>query len=124
MVNYQLFSLNPLLLMLINIPKLYKFIALILLLILFNAIALPAVAAVCRNYNGQRICIVDINRSAKNYWEYRATVTVDGVKRPQEVYNCRQKFKVEIDGTLVPFKPKDPGELICSFFRNTLYKGQ
>lgn len=105
--------------MLINRQKLYKFIVLILLLILSNAVALPALAAVCRNYNGQRICIVSINRSAKNYWEYKATVTIDGEKRPQEVYNCRQKFRVQQDGTVVPFKPKDAGELICSFFRNT-----
>lgn len=104
--------------MLINIQKLYKFIALILLLILSNTVALPAIAAVCRNYHGQRICIVSINRSAKNYWEYRATVTVDGVKRPQEVYNCHQKLRVQQDGTIVLFKSKDPGELICSFFRN------
>jgi hypothetical protein len=110
--------------MLINIQKLYKYLVLILLLILSNAVALPAVAAVCRNYNGQRICIVSINRSAKNYWEYRANVSVDGVKRPQEVYNCHQKVRAQQDGTVVPFKPNDPGELICSFFRNTAYKAQ
>lgn len=104
--------------MLIHIQKLYKFISLILILILSNVIVLPAMAAVCRNYNGERICIVNINRSAKNYWEYRASVTIDGVKRPQEVYNCRQKLRVQQDGTVVPFKSKDPGELICSFFRN------
>ncbi len=104
--------------------KLYKFIVLTLLLILSNTVASPAMADVCRNYHGQRICIVSINRSAKNYWEYRASVTVDGVKRPQEVYNCRQKLRVQQDGTAVPFKAKDSGELICSFFKNPQYKGQ
>ncbi|BCL36740.1 hypothetical protein [Nostoc sp. MS1] len=105
--------------MLTYIQKPYKFIALILILIISNAVTLPAMADVCRNYFGQRICIVSINRSAKNYWEYRASLTVDGVKRPQEVYNCRQKFRVQQDGAIVQFKPKDPGELICSFFRKT-----
>ncbi|HEY9800128.1 MAG TPA: hypothetical protein V6D25_07200 [Leptolyngbyaceae cyanobacterium] len=110
--------------MLTHIQKLYKFIALTLLFILSSIVALPAIADVCRNYHGQRICIVSLNRSAKNYWEYRASVTVDGVKRPLEVYNCRQKLRVQQDGTIVPFAPKDPGELICSFFRNNSYKGQ
>ncbi|ABA20848.1 hypothetical protein Ava_1224 [Trichormus variabilis ATCC 29413] len=104
--------------------KIYKYIALILLLIVSNAVALPAVAAVCRNYHGQHICIVNINRSAKNYWEYKASITIDGEKRPLEVYNCRHKFKLQQDGTLVTFQRKDPGEFICSFFKNTSYGGK
>ncbi|WP_372726708.1 hypothetical protein [Nostoc sp. TCL26-01] len=98
--------------------KLSKHIALILLLIVSNTIASPAFAQVCRNYQGHRICIVSINRSAKNYWEYRASVSVDGKQTPIELYNCRQKVKVQKDGTVVAFKNQDPGELICKFFKN------
>ncbi|MBD2494480.1 hypothetical protein H6G75_09060 [Nostoc sp. FACHB-280] len=94
-----------------------KYSALILLLILSNFYIYPAYAAVCRNYNGHQICILSINRSAKNYWEYRAVLSVDGKKRPLEVYNCRQKVKIESDGTVVPWENQDPGQFICNFFK-------
>ncbi|MDF5735415.1 MAG: hypothetical protein PUQ00_06945 [Nostoc sp. S13] len=98
-----------------------KYIIFMLLLILLFSGVHPAFASVCRNYNiydglRHRICILSINRSAKNYWEYRAAVSVDGVKRPVEVYNCRQRVKVKQNGTVLPFQQKDPGEMICSFF--------
>ncbi|MBH8576172.1 hypothetical protein I8752_24900 [Nostocaceae cyanobacterium CENA369] len=96
-----------------------KFVVLVFLLILSCSVALPALASVCRNYGGHRICIISINRSAKNYWEYRAVVSVDGVKRPMEVYNCRAGVKVQRDGTVLAFKHNDPGELICSFFQKS-----
>ncbi|WP_335211554.1 hypothetical protein [Nostoc sp.] len=97
-----------------------------LLLILVFSMVDPAFASVCRNYDvydglrlHQQICILSINRSAKNYWEYRAAVSVDGVKRPVEVYNCRQRVKVQHDGTVLAFQQKDPGEMICSFFNSS-----
>ncbi|MFN6516067.1 MAG: hypothetical protein RMY29_016430 [Nostoc sp. CreGUA01] len=91
----------------------------VLLLILSFLVALPALASVCRNYNGQQICILSINRSAKNYWEYRASVSVDGVKTPIEVYNCRQRVKIQQNGTVLPFEQKSAGEMICSFFNSS-----
>lgn len=94
-----------------------KFTALLLVLTLSFAIALPAEASVCRNSNDHSICILSIKRSAKNYWEYRAAVSVDGVERPIEIYNCRDLLRVRQDGTVVPFEPHGPGELICSFFQ-------
>ncbi|HEY9665419.1 MAG TPA: hypothetical protein V6C91_01380 [Coleofasciculaceae cyanobacterium] len=94
-----------------------KFTALLLLLMLSFAIALPAEASVCRNSSDHSICILSIKRSAKNYWEYRATVSIDGVERPIEIYNCRDLVRVRQDGTVVPFEPHDPGEFICSFFQ-------
>ncbi|NWF62228.1 MAG: hypothetical protein HXY43_23980 [Fischerella sp.] len=94
-----------------------KYIALVLPLILFFLVVFPAEALVCRNYQGHQICILSIKRSAKNYWEYRAAVSVDGVKRPIEVYNCRDRIKVESDEVIVPFEDNDPGELICSYFQ-------
>jgi hypothetical protein len=94
-----------------------KFIALLLCLTLSFAVALPAEASFCRNSSDRVICITYIKRSAKNYWEYRATVSVDGVERPIEVYNCRDRIRVRQDGIVVPFESNGPGELICSFFQ-------
>jgi hypothetical protein len=94
-----------------------KYVVSILILIFCCSIALPATASVCRNYEGKQICIVEIDRSAKNYWEYRAIVSIDRVKQPRETYNCRSRSRVKKDGTLVPFAKNDPGQLICSFFK-------
>ena len=94
-----------------------KVIVILLFLTLSFAVALPAEASFCRNSNDHLICILSIKRSAKNYWEYRAAVSMDGVKRPIEVYNCRDRTLVRKDGTVMPFESNDPGELICSFFK-------
>ncbi|MBG1242011.1 hypothetical protein [Nostoc sp. NZL] len=101
-----------------------KTVVFVLFLILALSVAHPAFASVCRNYNvyeglHHKICILSINRSAKNYWEYRATISVDGVKRPTEVYNCRERVKVQQGGTILPFEQNDPGEMICSFFNSS-----
>ncbi len=77
----------------------------------------PAIAAVCRNTGLHQVCIVSIKRSAKNYWEYRASVRIDGMKRPVEVYNCRDRRRLRQDGKVVPFQEKGAGDVICSFFK-------
>ncbi|BAY22187.1 hypothetical protein NIES2100_19500 [Calothrix sp. NIES-2100] len=94
-----------------------RYVTFLLLVILFFSVAYPANAAVCQNYHGHRVCILSIERSAKNYWEYKAAVSVDDVKEPTKVYNCRSQVKILKDGTFVPFADKDPGELICRFFK-------
>ena len=76
-----------------------------------------AQAEFCRTQGGQQICIMDIKRSAKRFWEYRTVVSIDGVKRPWEVYNCSDRVRVDADGWPTPFKTDGPGPLIC----NTLY---
>lgn len=78
----------------------------------------PALATVCRNYQGQEICILSIKRSAKKYWEYRASVSINGKKTPMEVYNCRGKFKVNKDGNVTLFKDNSPGEMICKLLHS------
>ncbi len=93
-----------------------KCVCLFLLLISFFWIALPAEASVCRNYQGREICIVDIKRSAKNYWEYRVILNVDGDKKPLEVYNCRDRTTLKKDGTVLQFGQNNPGEIVCHFF--------
>ncbi|AFZ11758.1 hypothetical protein Cri9333_0841 [Crinalium epipsammum PCC 9333] len=89
--------------------------ALLLLLVLSFTVALPADAAFCRNYNDHSICILSIQRSAKYYWEYRIAVSIDGVERPIEIYNCRDRTILSKDGSLAPFEPNSAGALICNF---------
>ncbi|MGL5060767.1 MAG: hypothetical protein ACRC62_12390 [Microcoleus sp.] len=89
----------------------------LIILIFWCSAALPATASVCRNYDSKQICIVDIKRSAKNHWEYRAIISIDGVKQPRETYNCRSRSKIKKDGTVLPFSENDAGKLICSFFK-------
>jgi hypothetical protein len=93
-----------------------KFIAVLLCLTLSFAVPFPAEASFCRNSSDRLICIVSIKRSAKNYWEYRASVSIDGIQRPIEVYNCRDRIRIRKDGSVVPFESDGAGELICRFF--------
>ncbi|MDF5725061.1 MAG: hypothetical protein PUP91_32345 [Rhizonema sp. PD37] len=93
-----------------------KYAAFLLVTIFFLLIALPASASLCGNRNGHKICILSINRSAKNYWEYRAEVSVDQVKQPMKIYNCRARIQVDNDGVVMPFQQNDPGHFICRYF--------
>jgi hypothetical protein len=94
-----------------------KYSVILLLLIFSLSVASPAWAMVCRNYEGHQICILSIQRSAKKYWEYQAAVSVDGVKTPVETYNCRGRFKLQKDRSVIQFTENSPGEIICSFFK-------
>ncbi|MGP1386099.1 MAG: hypothetical protein ACTS2F_21250 [Thainema sp.] len=75
----------------------------------------PAAQALnyCRTVGEHEVCLLDVKRSAKNYWEYRAVVSVDGKQRPLEIYNCRQRIRIREDGTVVPFEAQGAGVLIC-----------
>jgi hypothetical protein len=77
------------------------------------SISLPAAAAFCRTSGERTICILEIKRSAKNHWEYRAAVKVNGEERPIEVYNCRDRVRIQQDGTAIPFQSNGAGDLIC-----------
>jgi hypothetical protein len=72
----------------------------------------PAQAAFCRTVK-QTICILEIKRSAKNFWEYRAVVSINGKTRPLERYDCRRRMRVRADGAELPFAENGAGELIC-----------
>ncbi|MDJ0634227.1 MAG: hypothetical protein QNJ34_13640 [Xenococcaceae cyanobacterium MO_188.B29] len=76
----------------------------------------PAEAATCRQLGNHSICILSIKRSAKYYWEYRAAISIDGQKKPVEIYNCRDRIKINYHKTVVPFANNDAGELICSLY--------
>ena len=75
--------------------------------------AAPAIAKTCRTVGEQQICLISVKRSAKNYWEYRAVVEIDGDRRPLEVYDCRHRQRTTADGRLVKFTAQGAGPLIC-----------
>jgi hypothetical protein len=76
-----------------------KSLILTLLLTLSWLVAFPAEASFCRSLNDRSICILSIKRSAKYHWEYRAAVSINGIKSPVEIYNCRDRFKIQQDKT-------------------------
>ena len=93
------------------------FLALLLCFLVSFGLALPAQAAICRTVNQQTVCILKIKRSAKYYWEYRAAISIDGVARPIEIYNCRDRLQTRQDGKQIRFQPNSPGEFICSLVK-------
>jgi len=93
--------------------KTSKIIIMSALLLFINL--LPVQASPCRTLNGQAACILDIQRSAKHYWEYRVKVKVDSVTYPIALYNCRDRFSQTSDGQKLPFAPEGVGDWICHF---------
>ena len=79
-------------------------------------------AAMCRERNDQQVCILKLKRSAKNYWEYRAKVSIDGKKQTnKEIYNCRDRTLTRKGKYPIPFKLNSPGELVCEIFQKQRY---
>lgn len=77
----------------------------------------PARAEFCRQVEGHQICIVSIKRSAKNYWQYQAMVTTDGVARPTASYDCREQLITDLDGNTASFRSRRDGKIVCSLYR-------
>lgn len=84
-----------------------------LIVINWNIIASSAWADFCRPINGHQVCIIKIKRSAKNYWEYRASVKIDQEIKPIEIYDCRQRHRITQENKIIPFKSNGVGKLIC-----------
>jgi hypothetical protein len=106
----------------------YRRLLWLLLLVFWLGFAPVAKAEMCRNRDGHQVCILKLQRSAKNYWEYRATVSIDGQKQSaKEIYNCGDREAYPSGNrTLtrqgkypIPFKPNSPGELVCSLFQKS-----
>lgn len=87
------------------------------LLLICLSFPLNANAAMCRDRDGHSVCILKLKRSAKYYWEYRATVSIDGQKKTQEIYNCRDRTLTRKNKFPIPFKSNKTGELVCSLFQ-------
>lgn len=69
----------------------------------------PVQASICRQQGNNVICLLSIKRSAKYYWEYRASVRVNDTTYPLEIYNCRRKVRIKADKRVVPFAKDGPG---------------
>ena len=94
-----------------------KLLILFCLAIYLNLLAIvPAEASTCRQLARHNVCIIKLKRSAKYYWEYRAVISVDGKKKPLEIYNCRDRLKTNRDKDVVPFSQDGIGELVCSLY--------
>lgn len=89
----------------------------LLILVLSIAIMATAEAATCRTVDDHEICIVTIKRSAKNYWEYRAQVRIDGEPKPMQVYDCRSRQTIQANKVLEIFEQDGTAEVVCSFFK-------
>lgn len=76
----------------------------------------PVLAAFCHQEDTHQVCIVNIKRSAKNYWQYQTEMAVDGVKQAIVVYNCRSKKKIGLDGSRLPLD--STGKIICKLPAN------
>lgn len=94
-----------------------RFLRLIVLLLVLWVWAFPAQALPCRHYRGHEVCILSIKRSAKNYWEYRASVRLDGVTKPIRIYDCRSRRIVLGDPFLEELEQDDTPEVVCSYFK-------
>jgi hypothetical protein len=97
-------------------------IALLLALIWVVGLALPAIAVQCQSIAGQEVCILNLRRSAKHYWEYWAQLSINGVNQPDRVYDCRV-FAKERSPYIPPelsaetVKVESIGSLVCRLYR-------
>lgn len=103
-------------------PRLLRVGAVLLCLLLIGGIsgcvgrATPADP--CHMFSGHQICAVSLRRSAQRYWEYRTVVSIDGVKQPLEVYNCRDRTRtLARDGSIIPFLTDKTGDWVCQLFK-------
>jgi hypothetical protein len=83
----------------------------------WSIVILPARAEFCRQLDGHQICILNIKRSAKNYWQYQATASIDGIEKPTASYDCRERLITDRDGNLSRFRSRIDSKLICSLYR-------
>jgi hypothetical protein len=94
----------------------------LLVLVWMAGTALPAVAAQCPTVASQEVCILNLRRSAKNYWEYWALLSINGVKQPERVYDCRVFAKgrsrnIPSELTAETVKSESIGSLVCRLYR-------
>ncbi len=84
----------------------------------------PSQAAdICRTIDQRTVCIVTIKRSAKNFWEYNAAVSINGKRGPKEPYDCRSKIKTNPDGSISRFGKNSIGSLVCRAYRPPMRGG-
>jgi hypothetical protein len=65
----------------------------------------------CRTVETHQVCILSIKRSARNFWEYRVQLGVDGQPRAKERYDCRRTLR-SINTQAEP-SPQKLHQLVC-----------
>ncbi|NJN75335.1 MAG: hypothetical protein HC796_02600 [Synechococcaceae cyanobacterium RL_1_2] len=53
-------------------------------------------ANMCKTVSGSEICIAEIKRSAKNYWEYRLKLQVNNQGQVTLIYDCRDRSLIKL----------------------------
>lgn len=92
----------------------------VLTIVTWQTLTPPAqAAAICRTIQDHDICILSLKRSAKNFWEYNAAVSIDGKRGPKENYNCRSRYKTLRDGSIEYFDKDSIGSLVCKIYKPT-----
>ena len=86
-----------------------KYLILIIFIFASFLIAPKTEANICKFWSGHQVCVLRIKRSAKYYWEYRTTLSVDGKKQPEIVYDCRYFSYLQPDNTKVYFDERTHG---------------
>ena len=86
-----------------------KYLILIIFIFASFLIAPKTEANICKFWSGHQVCVVRIKRSAKYYWEYRTTLSVDGKKQPEIVYDCRYFSYLQPDNTKGYFDERPHG---------------
>ena len=92
----------------------------LLITLTLMTMAFSVEAATCQQIAGQQICLQRIKRSAKYYWEYRVALSIDGVKQPERIYDCRDRFYREADRVKVYFSERDLlGNSVCRIYQKS-----
>ncbi len=90
-----------------------------MVLFIFSALwTEPVFASICKVYHQEKVCILDIRRSAKYYWQFRVKTSVNGKKKPLTVYDCRERLKVLKNGSTVRFSDDGIENYICETLKH------
>jgi hypothetical protein len=101
-----------------NILHFGKICAIVLTIVTIWSIASEsALAASCRSIAERRVCIETIQRSAKNYWQYRTTISVDGIRQSVATYDCRDRLIYGSQGKITAFADDPTGKIVCQLYR-------
>jgi hypothetical protein len=77
-----------------------------------------AQATVCSQRDRQEVCLGSLQRSAKNYWEYRVRLKVDGRLQSPVIYDCRAGKKSWIAGVWMDLVVDAVDITACSLYHH------
>jgi hypothetical protein len=89
----------------------------LLILVLWLIVTPRLEATTCQYLAEKKVCLQQIKRSAKYYWEYRVSLSSDGQKQPPRIYNCRDRYYTLPDRTQVYYRQSDRlSKLVCRLY--------